>query len=155
MDNVLLAAIGALATASAGVAYWLVSRRETPRSDPPNRRETARPDPPRGDASRADAPAPRSKLGGRFSAVQIRARSGACRSAQLLQGQRFLAKDAPILPLPECKAPRCSCTFSKMTDRRSDGRRLEHGGLSTSFFQAMNRRMKRDRRRAAQGSLQT
>jgi hypothetical protein len=144
MENVLVASIGALAIASAGAAYWLVSRRETARAEAPPRRETPRSDPPA---------APRSKLGGRFSAVQIRARSGACRPAQLLQGQRFLAKDAPLLPLPECKAPRCSCTFSKLPDRRSDGRRLEHGGLSTSFFQAVNRRMKRDRRRTAQGSL--
>src|SRR5262245_15118646 len=100
MDNVLLATIGALAAASAGAAYWLVSRREAPRKDAPPRREAPRSDP---------SPAPRTRLGGRFSAVQIRARSGACRAAQSLRGQRFLAKDAPILPLPECKAERCSC----------------------------------------------
>jgi hypothetical protein len=136
MNSVLLASIGTLVAASAGAAYWLAARRPTPRSDPP-------------------APAaPRTKVGGRFSAVQIRPRSGACRASQLLQGHRFLAKDAPALPLRECKAPRCSCTFSKLPDRRSDGRRLEHGGLSASLFLAMNRRTKRDRRRAAQASLQ-
>ena len=135
MNSVLLAAIGALVVASAGAAYRLVSRREAPRPNPP--------------------PAPRTKVGGRFSAVQIRARGGACRAAQLLQGHRFLAKDAPALPLRECKAARCSCTFSKLPDRRSDGRRLEHGGLSASLFLAMNRRKKRDRRRAAQASQQT
>jgi len=134
MQTVLLTSIGALVVASAGAAYWLVSRRRTPQSDPP--------------------PARRAKLGGRFSAVQIRPRSGACRAAQLLQGHPFLAKDAPALPLRECKAERCSCTFSKLPDRRSDGRRLEHGGLSATLFLAMNRRMKRDRRRAAKASLQ-
>ena len=134
MESVLLASIGALVIASAGAAYWLVSRRRAPRSDPP--------------------PARRAKLGGRFSAVQIRSRSGACRAAQVLQGHPFLAKNAPALPLRECKAERCSCTFSKLPDRRSDGRRVEHGGLSTSLFLAMNRRTKRDRRRAAQASRQ-
>jgi hypothetical protein len=132
MESVLLAAIGALVIASAGGAYWLVSHRRAPLPEPP--------------------PARRAKLGGRFSAVQIRPRSGACRAAQLLQGHPFLAKDAPALPLRECKAERCSCTFSKLPDRRSDSRRLEHGGLSTSLFLAMNRRTKRDRRRAAQAS---
>src|SRR5262245_44551845 len=141
MDSVLILSIGALVAASAGAAYWLVARREAPTSEPPPRREAPRPE---------ASPAPRTKLGGRFSAVQIRARAGACKAAQLLQGHRFLAKDAPILPLRECKADRCTCTFSKLPDRRSDGRRLEHGGLSTSFFQAINRRTKRDRRRSAQ-----
>src|SRR5262245_49565648 len=140
MQSVLLASIGALAAASAGAAYWLVSRRLAARPDP-------QPVP------RLGAPAPRAKLGGRFSAVQIRPRNGACRAAQLLQGHPFLAKDAPALPLRECKAERCSCTFSKLPDRRSDGRRLEHGGLSASLFLATNRRKKRDRRRAAQASL--
>jgi len=134
MESVLLASIGALVVASAGAAYWLVSRRRGRRSNPPLAR--------------------RDRLGGRFGAVQIRPRSGACRAAQLLQGHPFLAKNAPALPLRECKAERCSCTFSKLPDRRSDGRRLEHGGLSATLFLAMNRRMKRDRRRAAKASLQ-
>jgi hypothetical protein len=134
MERVLLASIGALLIASAGAAYWLVSRRRAPRPDAP--------------------PARRAKVGGRFSAVQIRPRSGACRAAQLLQGHPFLAKNAPALPLRECNAERCSCTFSKLPDRRNDGRRLEHGGLSASLFLAMNRRTKRDRRRAAQASAQ-
>lgn len=135
MNSVLLASIGVLAAASAGAVCWLVARREAPRPAQPR--------------------APRAKVGGRFSGVQIRPRHGACRAAQLLQGHRFLAKDAPALPLRECKAARCSCTFSKLPDRRSDGRRLEHGGLSASLFVAMNRRTKRDRRRAAQVSLRS
>ena len=142
METVLLASIGTFAAASAGAAYWLVSRRRARPSDPAG-------------APRSSSPAPRAKLGGRFSAVQIRPRSGACRAARLLQGHPFLAKDAPALPLRECKAERCSCTFSKLPDRRSDGRRLDHGGLSASLFLAKNRRTKRDRRRAAHASLQT
>jgi hypothetical protein len=130
----LFALIGALAIV-AGAAYWLMAR-------PPN--------PPR----KAN-PAPRTKEGGRFGAVQIRARLGACRAAQLLQGKRFLSKDAPSLPLRECSAARCSCTFSKLPDRRSDGRRIETGGLHTTLFIAANRRTKRDRRRPAQTARRT
>jgi hypothetical protein len=139
MESVLLASIG-IAVVFAGAAYWLVSTRRARSSNPAA-------------APRPSLPA-RAKLGGRFSAVQIRPRTGACRAAQLLRGHPFLAKDAPALPLRECKAERCACTFSKLPDRRRDGRRLEHGGLSASLFLAMNRRTKRDRRRAAQASLQ-
>jgi hypothetical protein len=124
--------IGAL-VALAGAAYWLVARRPAAASaQPPRAKEGG------------------AKEGGRFGAVQIRARLGACRAAQLLQGHRFLAKNAPPLPLRECSAARCSCTFSKLPDRRTDGRRLEHSGLHTTLFIAANRREKRDRRRARQ-----
>jgi len=129
----LFALIGALVVV-AGAAYWLSARR---------------PKPPKAN------PAPRTKEGGRFGAVQIRARLGACRAAQLLQGHRFLAKDAPNLPLRECSAVRCSCTFSKLPDRRSDGRRVETGGLHTTLFIAANRRTKRDRRRSARSARRT
>jgi hypothetical protein len=112
-----------------GTAYWSVARRKAPRASP--------------------SP-PRAKAGGRFGAVQIRARGNACKAAQLLESHRFLAKDAPALPLRECTAARCACTFSKLPDRRTDGRRLDHGGLSASLFLASSRRKKRDRRRAAQ-----
>jgi hypothetical protein len=122
--------IGALVVA-AGAAYWLFARRP---------------------AVPTANPTPRVKEGGRFGSVQIRARLGACRAAQLLQGHRFLAKDAPNLPLRECSAARCSCTFSKLPDRRSDGRRVETGGLHTTLFIAANRRMKRDRRRSVQSA---
>jgi hypothetical protein len=129
----LFALIGALVVV-AGAAYWLIARR---------------PQPPKSN------PAPRPKEGGRFGAVQIRARLGACRAAQLLEGQRFLSKNAPTLPLRECSAARCSCTFSKLPDRRSDGRRIESGGLHTTLFIAANRRTKRDRRRSAQSARRT
>jgi hypothetical protein len=129
----LFALISALVVA-AGAAYWRIARR---------------PPPPKTNS------ALRAKEGGRFGGVQIRARLGACRAAQLLQGHRFLAKDAPNLPLRECSAARCSCTFSKLPDRRSDGRRVETGGLHTTLFIAANRRTKRDRRRAASSARRT
>jgi hypothetical protein len=134
MNGLLLVLIIALVV-SAAAAYWLVARRKAPRSTAP-------------------PPSLAMKAGGRFGAVQIRPRMDACRAAQLLQGHPFLAKNAPALPLRECNAPRCSCTFSKLPDRRSDGRRLEHGGLHTTLFIAANRRTKRDRRRAAQPARQ-
>jgi hypothetical protein len=124
----ILALIGAL-VAAAGAAYWLLFRRRAAPQDP---------------VARQTKPA-----GGRFGAVEIRTRSGACQAARSLEGQRFLAKQAPALPLAACTAVQCSCKFAKWSDRRSEGRRLEHGGLSASIFLANNRRTRRDRRRAA------
>jgi hypothetical protein len=108
----------------AGAAYWLQLRRS--KSSVPEKRPT--------------------KTLGRFGAVEIRLRSGACEAACALEGQRFLASEAPALPLPKCTAAKCSCAFAKHTDRRSDDRRFEHGGLGASMFQSANRRAKRDRR---------
>jgi hypothetical protein len=117
----------ALAVA-AGAAYWIVKRRQGP----------------------AQKRAPKdATLANRFGSVEIRVRNGACEKARKLQGRRFLAKDAPALPLPGCPAPQCSCKFAKLADRRTDSRRVEQGGLSASLFVAgSNRRTKRDRRRA-------
>jgi hypothetical protein len=114
---------------AAGAAYWFTTRRAAPRAD----RSSAQPP----------------KAGGRFGGVEIRTRGGACRAAHVLQGQRFLSKDAPSLPLPDCTHVKCACTFSKLLDRRTEGRRLDHGGLNASLFLAKNRRTKRDRRAAA------
>jgi hypothetical protein len=123
-----------LAAAAAAGGFWFRTRR--------NRRPAAR------------VPPPSAKAGGRFGGVEIRTRSGACRAAQTLHGKRFLAKNAPTLPLPECTATQCACTFSKLADRRTEGRRLEHGGLSASLFLAANRRSRHDRRRATQAPPQ-
>jgi hypothetical protein len=115
-----------LIVVAAGAAYWLIARRGNA-SNP---------------AQRAGKPA-----GGRFGSVEIRTRNGACEPARALEGKRFLAKDAPALPLPACKAAKCSCTFAKLSDRRTEDRRFD-GGLSAAMFLKTNRRAKRERRRA-------
>jgi hypothetical protein len=121
-----------VAVLAAGAAYWHLSAR---RARPP----AAEP--------RAARP------GGPFSGVEIRIRGGACRSARQLEGRRFLAKNAPALPLPRCTAARCSCTFAKLPDRRTEGRRLDYGSLSASLLRENNRR-KQERRRAARAQGQ-
>lgn len=86
------------------------------------------------------------KVARRFGAVEIHTRSGCCEAARSLEGQRFLAKQAPALPLPDCTAAQCSCKFGKLTDRRTEDRRLEQGAISSSLFMASNRREKSERR---------
>jgi hypothetical protein len=113
----------ALLAVAAAAYWWMAGRGATRRSAPRDAR-----------------------AGGRFGSVEIRPRSGACEAARALVGQRFLAKDAPALPLAACRAAQCSCGFAKRGDRRTDVRRLLQGGLSASLFAAANRRTKRDRR---------
>jgi hypothetical protein len=125
----LVAIAGALIVAAAA-AYWFLSRRAASR--PPPTRDN--------------------KAATQFSSVEIRLRSNACPAARALKGQRFLAKEAPTLPLPGCSAAQCSCSFAKLSDRRTDGRRLEHDGLSAAMFLTTNRRQKRDRRHAERSS---
>ena len=86
------------------------------------------------------------RLAKRFSAVEIQPRSVACEAARAIDGQRFLANDAPALPLAGCTAARCGCRFVKLSDRRSDNRRSGHEGLSASVFLSADRREQDDRR---------
>jgi hypothetical protein len=153
-------AIVAAAVLSAAAAYWLVTQRRVRGSESPSRptraagrsaavEHASRPAKTGGRSGGADAASRPVKAGGRFAGVEIRTHAGACQAAQALVGQRFLTKDAPALPLAKCTAPRCTCTFSKLPDRRTEGRRLDFGGLHASQFLATNRRTKRDRRRVA------
>jgi hypothetical protein len=82
----------------------------------------------------------------RFAAVEIRRRSGACAAAHALAGQRFLANQAPALPLVGCTKTRCECAFAKLSDRRTDDRRWGHEGQSAAMFLEAQRRTQADRR---------
>ena len=91
-------------------------------------------------------PAPKN----RSQAVEVVAGPRACAAARELEGQRFLTREAPLLPLPECTALHsCACKYRKWDDRRQDSRRLVAGGISSQFYAAEDRRAKKpDRRRS-------
>ncbi len=134
----MLLAVIAFLFLAAGVGYWLMSRRSpAPARGPQKAKESGK----------AKEPG-KAKESSPFGSVEIRTRAGACDAARELVGQRFLAKEAPTLPLAACKSAQCSCSFVKLSDRRTDGRRLEHEGLGAALFQSTNRRSKRDRRAA-------
>jgi hypothetical protein len=92
-----------------------------------------------------NASSPRATEAAPFGSVEIRVRSGACETAKALSGQRFLALEAPALPLPACSAARCTCSFVKLTDRRTESRRLGYG-LNASMFLSADRREQHERR---------
>lgn len=49
--------------------------------------------------------------------------SDCCQAAKAIAGQRFLTADVPILPLRDCDAAECRCTYKRFNDRRTDARR--------------------------------
>ena len=59
----------------------------------------------------------------RFQAVEVKRGIDACQAAEALEGQRFLARQAPALPLPDCDRSACNCRYRKFADRRRDGDR--------------------------------
>jgi hypothetical protein len=58
-----------------------------------------------------------------YHAVTLRTAHGACPAAKALATRRFLAAEAPRLPLAKCTSHRCECTFVHHDDRRHEVRR--------------------------------
>lgn len=54
-----------------------------------------------------------------YQAVAIKYSENACNVAKAMTGHRFLAREAPRLPLPDCDFPNCRCKFVQYPDRRS------------------------------------
>ena len=93
---------------------------------------------------------PAQKDRARFHAVSIKPGSYACSAANEIAGQRFLAAEAPNLPLPGCDAAECECHFTHHNDRRTGKDRrspFTSGGIAaaTGTF-AGERRKGEDRR---------
>src|SRR5262249_54788293 len=85
----------------------------------------------------------------RWHAVSIVSSSQSCEAARALKERRFLSRDAPRLPLPDCaQAEHCRCSYRKYADRRAGPRRDEEqlGGRRTPDGGA-ERRAGRGRRR--------
>ena len=90
------------------------------------------------------------KNGSKYHAVSIKPGAYACSAANDLAGQRFLASEAPSLPLPGCDAAKCDCHFTHHSDRRAGKDRrspFTSGGIAaaTGTF-AGQRRKGGDRR---------
>lgn len=87
----------------------------------------------------------------RFHAVTIRFRPGACPAVQALAKTRFLAKEAPRLPLDECTVPTCQCEYKHYDDRRDDEDRREESVAGALRYEGEQRRhSRRDRRKSNQ-----
>jgi hypothetical protein len=61
----------------------------------------------------------------RWHAVAIVPTAASCAAAQTCKGTRYLACEAPPLPLAECDARRCGCRYAHFDDRRRGPRRAD------------------------------
>ena len=67
---------------------------------------------------------------GEYSGVQVKSNPDTCcQAARDIAGQRFLTRNAPMLPLDGCDAPECQCTYKRFDDRRTEYRRLSDVGF--------------------------
>jgi hypothetical protein len=84
----------------------------------------------------------------RFHSVSIVLRTTSCEAAQRCRDIRYLSREAPILPLPNCSKPEsCHCTYRHYVDRRAGPRRAgESSGMRKSTAVQKNLRAGRGRR---------
>jgi hypothetical protein len=84
-----------------------------------------------------------------FQAVMLVCKSGSCAKAHELSRSkhRFLAGEAPALPLQECThAESCGCHYANFTDRRLTERR--EASFGSRCYAGPERRRTKDRRRS-------
>lgn len=87
---------------------------------------------------------------GKHRGVSIRPGRQSCAAAQQLKDKRFLAGEAPALPLAGCDREKCDCRYAHHEDRREG---IDRRDLFTTFggFRpesgAEKRRPKSDRRK--------
>lgn len=81
-----------------------------------------------------------------FQAISIYCGVKSCAIARRFRDHRFLAKDAPQLPLSGCTlAERCECRYLKHKDRRAERRRfVDFASVRRDFGQ--ERRLRPGRR---------
>lgn len=58
-----------------------------------------------------------------YHCVAIESSPTCCLAAKKVQGERFLADEAPSLPLAGCTSLRCACVYAHFDDRRHRVRR--------------------------------
>ncbi len=76
----------------------------------------------------------------KYHCVAIKYRDDACRSVKKLEGKRFLSKQAPQFPLPDCGARPCRCSYVHFEDRRVSERRTPYHSTMLAPYLRQDRR---------------
>ena len=89
------------------------------------------------------------KTNSQYHAISVCSGEEPCSSAQAIKDDKFLAKDAPTLPLGTCGNADCHCHYEHHADRRdADDRRLTFGMCQELHgLNERERREARDRRK--------
>jgi len=87
-----------------------------------------------------------------FRAAEIEFDDCACEAVMAMQGQRFLVRDVPPIPVPDCDKPNCQCSYVRYRDRRhwTEDRRATYSLKTSHYIQSdsKERRLVQDRRAA-------
>jgi hypothetical protein len=78
----------------------------------------------------------------------------ACEAVKQIEGIRFLAREAPILPLQDCTSPQCTCSYARYRDRRGfngDRRAIASQRQGQRSGKVDNNRTLHDGRRTSDG----
>jgi hypothetical protein len=134
--------------------YWMLRSpdrgRDQERRATQNRR--AQSDRRSGNRRKAQGATDTAQVTSRYRAASIFASRCACDAVKLVEGKRYLAAQAPKLPLQDCSAERCACRYVRHEDRRSSqGDRRALYSLQTDLYGAdgqPDRRSRGGRRRA-------
>lgn len=103
--------------------------------------------PPRGLLRAVPSPQRAGARPNRFAAVSIVPGRACCRASTGLGKQRFLTREAPLLPLQDCTASeQCQCRYQKHEDRRQPERRQALWIAPHSSMPVGDRRKQRGRR---------
>ena len=76
-----------------------------------------------------------------FHAVTIQPGRLCCHEARALQGQRFLSREAPTLPLRNCTCENCACLYQHYGDRRAGARRARDMGVAIDGWVDVDKRV--------------
>jgi hypothetical protein len=98
-----------LGIAIAGGAIWVVLRRKAREEPPPPAAA-----PPTATQTKPPPARKRSYFG-----ASLQPGPNACHAAKALSGKRYLANEAPKLPLSDCNAATCTCQILPHSDRRA------------------------------------
>jgi hypothetical protein len=99
--------------------------------------------------SAEDVPAPaaqRQWISNPWHAVSIIPSARACRLVHGFANERFLSRQAPTLPLPDCTVRPCTCRYRHFQDRRTSSRRDSELVGSRLGWAGHERRVTRGRR---------
>jgi hypothetical protein len=80
-----------------------------------------------------------------YRAAEIVVADPGCDAARVLAGTRFLLRDVPHIPLPECTSRKCACTYVRYLDRRNQhmDRRAEFSILTNVYSTIGNEERRR------------
>jgi len=53
-----------------------------------------------------------------FRSAGIACQEGACEAVRKLEGARFLVRNVPPIPVPDCTSANCKCSYIRYNDRR-------------------------------------